>query len=135
MKSPAATSSAALLMKTDKVVPMRKIDKFLRSAVAVLAMCAVFGATSAADEALVADGAADARKDFAEGVLVLLGGRDTPPATYAIGDGELLEVVTDACALGPDPEGYIADYNRAMKALILETYGTDVDDLILRSSP
>jgi len=100
----------------------------------LLALGMLAGA-AVADEPLVADGAADARKDFAEGVLVLLGGRDMPPAAYDIGNGELLEVVTDACALGPDPEGYIAAYNAMMKTLIRETYGTDVDELILRATP
>jgi len=101
-----------------------------------LTRCALFTAMLALGpasygEALVADGAADARKDFAEGMLVLLGGRDMPGAVFDLPDGEVLEVVTDACALGPDPEGYMADYNAMMKQLIGEAYGIDVDALLL----
>lgn len=86
---------------------------------------------AAVGEVLVADGAADARKDFAEGMLVLLGGRELPSASYDLPDGEVLEVVTDACALGPDPEGYMSDYNAMMKQLVGEAYGIDVDEFLL----
>lgn len=83
----------------------------------------------------VADGAADAKQDFEQGVMMLLGGRDMPAATYDLGGGLMLEVATDACALGPDPDGYIADYNAAMKRLIKTKYGTDVDEVMLRAEP
>jgi hypothetical protein len=44
-------------------------------------------------------------------------------------------VATDYCALGPDPEGYKAAYNLAMKQRIREVYGVDVDEVLLEASP
>lgn len=83
----------------------------------------------------VADGAADARRDFADGVLMLLGGEGLEAGTLDLGTGLQLEIATDACALGPDPTQYIADYNRAMKERIRAVHGVDVDDVILRAAP
>ena len=52
-----------------------------------------------------------------------------------LGNGLELEIATDACALGPDPAGYIADYNREMKARVRSVYGIDVDDALLKAAP
>lgn len=97
-----------------------------------LLLAAVAGAANAPP---VADGAADARQDFADGMLILLGGQGLGPARLDLGQGRVLEVATDYCALGPDPEGYKADYNRAMKQRIREAYGVDVDEVLLEASP
>lgn len=83
----------------------------------------------------VADGSADARQDFADGILILLGGNGVGPARLDLGEGRILEVATDYCALGPDPEGYKAAYNLAMKQRIREVYGVDVDEVLLEASP
>ena len=82
-----------------------------------------------------ADGAADARKDFDAGIHILLGGEGVEPGMLDLGGGLTLEIATDACALGPDPAGYIADYNISMKRRILEVYGVDVDNALLRAAP
>lgn len=84
---------------------------------------------------MVADGAADARQDFADGVLILLGGEGIEPGILDLGNGLELEIATDACALGPDPAGYIADYNREMKARMRAAYGIDVDEILLQAAP
>lgn len=84
---------------------------------------------------MVADGAADARQDFANGVLILLGGEGIEPGVLDLGNGREIEIATDACALGPDPAGYIADYNREMKARVRAAYGVDVDELLLQAAP
>ena len=100
---------------------------------------AVFSAVPAAGAAepapLAADGAADARQDFADGILILLGGEGVEPGVLDLGNGLELEIATDACALGPDPAGYIADYNREMKARVRSVYGIDVDDALLKAAP
>jgi hypothetical protein len=84
---------------------------------------------------LIADGAADARHDFADGVLMLLGGEGLEAGTLDLGQGLQLEIATDACALGPDPAQYIADYNRGMKDRIRVVHGVDVDEVLLRAAP
>lgn len=84
---------------------------------------------------MVADGAADARQDFADGVLILLGGEGIEPGVLDLGNGLELEIATDACALGPDPAGYIANYNREMKARVRAKYGIDVDEALLKAAP
>ena len=111
---------------------------------AVLCGCLLFVAAGAVlapavagepGTAPVADGAADARQDFADGILILLGGNGVGPARLDLGQGEVLEVATDYCALGPDPEGYKAAYNLVMKQRIREVYGIDVDEVLLEASP
>ena len=37
--------------------------------------------------------------------------------------------------LGPDPAGYISDYNTAMKQRIRDVYGVDVDEALLNITP
>jgi len=123
MKSPrASVVSLFLLVTAGPVAPL---------------FCATaFGAEPSAPSGLpIADGAADARQDFADGVLMLLGGEGLEPGTLELGEGLELEIVTDACSLGPDPAGYTADYNQAMKASIRAAHGIDVDEVLLRAAP
>lgn len=83
----------------------------------------------------VPSGADEAYEDFDKGIRILIGGEGVEPGYLDLGNGLMLEIATDACALGPDPAGYISDYNTAMKQRILEVYGVDVDMALLNAAP
>ena len=97
--------------------------------------CATSASRPSSGTGLVADGAADARQDFADGILILIGGEGVEAGMLDLGNGLSVEIATDACALGPDPAGYISDYNTAMKQRIREVYGVDVDEALLNITP
>ena len=101
----------------------------------ITAGCATSTSQPSTGAPLVADGAADARQDFADGILILLGGEGVEAGMLDLGNGLSVEIATDACALGPDPAGYMSDYNTAMKQRIREVYGVDVDAALLDITP
>lgn len=117
---------------------MRKISRFAFLLGCLLSLVLANPATAASQRPKplpVPSGADEAYEDFDKGIRILLGGEGVDAGYLDLGNGLILEIATDACALGPDPAGYISDYNTAMKQRILEVYGVDVDLALLNAAP